>query len=39
MTANSDNKADLSVDNAHTPFGLTRPSPAKPLQSNNDPNQ
>lgn len=24
MAANSDNKADLSVDNVHTPFGLTK---------------
>ncbi|MCP1413734.1 hypothetical protein J3D46_003000 [Paenarthrobacter sp. A20] len=31
------NKGDLSVDNVHTPFGLTKPSPAKPLHLRNEP--
>ena len=30
------NKEDLSVDNVHTPFGLTKLSPVKPLSSSNE---
>ncbi len=31
------NKEDLSVDNVHTPFGLTKLSSVKPLDSINEP--
>ncbi|MET4538594.1 hypothetical protein ABIE37_000349 [Arthrobacter bambusae] len=37
MAANSDNKADLSVDNVHTPFGLTKQPPAMSPHSGNEP--
>lgn len=37
MAANSYEKADLSVDNVQTRFGLTKPSPAKALRSGNEP--
>ena len=39
MAANSDNKADLSVDNVHTPFGLTKQPPATSPHSGNDRNK
>lgn len=37
MVASSHNTKDLSVDNVHTPFGLTKLSPVKPLTSSNEP--
>ena len=37
MAGNSDNKADLSVDNVHTSFGLTKLCPAEPHRPSNEP--
>lgn len=31
------NKEDLSVDNVHTPFGLTKHPPGKSLHARNEP--
>ena len=38
MAAISRNKKDLSVDNVHTTFGLTKPQRVKSPHSKNEPN-
>ncbi len=37
MAASSHDKEDLSVDNVHTPFGLTKQPPATSPPSRNEP--
>lgn len=37
MAESGHNKEDLSVDNVHTPFGLTKQPPATSPHSGNEP--